>query len=67
MNSFSTPMDMTDSSEDEYEELRRDAIGGSHDALKWLRKLDKHLAIARAHKDTTMQIDTTLRTTSMSA
>ena len=50
-----------------YKELRRDAIGGSHDALKWSRKLDKHLAIARAHKDITMQIDTTPKTTSMSA
>ena len=63
MNS-STPMD---SSENEFQELRRDAIGGSHDTLKWSRKLDKHLAIARAHKDTTMQTDTTPKTTPMSA
>ena len=36
---------------DKYKELRKGAIGGSEHALKWSRKLDKHLAIARAHRE----------------
>ena len=35
---------------DKYKELRKDAIGGSEHPLKWSKKLDKHLAIARAHR-----------------
>ena len=35
---------------DKYKELRKGAIAGSEQALKWSRKLDKHLAIARAHR-----------------
>ena len=35
---------------DKYKELRMDAIRGSEQALKWSRKLDKHLAIACAHR-----------------
>ena len=34
-----------------YKELRKGAVGGSEQALKWSRKLDKHLAIARAHRE----------------
>ena len=34
-----------------YKELRKDAIGGSEQALKWSKKLDKHLAITRAHRE----------------
>ena len=36
---------------DKYKELRKGAIGGSKQALKWSRKLDKHLAIPRAHRE----------------
>ena len=36
---------------DKYKELRKGAIAGSEQALKWSRKLDKHLAIARAHRE----------------
>ena len=36
---------------DKYKELRKGANGGSEQALKWSRKLDKHLAIARAHRE----------------
>ena len=36
---------------DKYKELRKGAIGGSEQALKWSRKLDKHLAIACAHRE----------------
>ena len=35
---------------DKYKELRKGAIGGSEQALKWSRKLDKHLAMARAYR-----------------
>ena len=34
-----------------YKELKKGAIGGSEQALKWSRKLDKHIAIARVHKE----------------
>ncbi len=33
------------------QELRKGAFPGSHSALKWSQKLDKHLAIARAWKE----------------
>ena len=36
---------------DKYKELRKGAVPGSEQALKWSRKLDKHLAIARAHRE----------------
>ena len=36
---------------DKYKELRKGAIAGSEQALKWSRKLDKHLAIAHAHRE----------------
>ena len=36
---------------DKYKELRKGVIGGLEQALKWSRKLDKHLAIARAHRE----------------
>ena len=36
---------------DKYKELRKGAIAGFEQALKWSRKLDKHLAIARAHRE----------------
>ena len=36
---------------DKYKELKKGAIAGSEQALKWSRKLDKHLAIARAHRE----------------
>ena len=36
---------------DKYRELKKDAIGGSLLAQKWSRKLDKHLGIARAHRE----------------
>ena len=36
---------------DKYKELGKGAIGGSEQALKWSRKLDKHLAIARAYRN----------------
>ena len=36
---------------DKYKELRKGAIAGSEQALKWSRKLNKHLAIARAHRE----------------
>ena len=36
---------------DKYKELKNGAIGGSKQALKWSRKLDKHLAITRAHRE----------------
>ena len=36
---------------DKYKELRKDVVAGSEQALKWSRKLDKHLAIARAHRE----------------
>ena len=36
---------------DKYKELRKGAVAGSEQALKWSRKLDKHLAIARAHRE----------------
>ena len=35
---------------DKYKELRKGAVARSKQALKWSRKLDKHLAIARAHR-----------------
>ena len=34
-----------------YKELRKGAIARSEQALKWSRELDKHLAIARAHRE----------------
>ena len=36
---------------DKYKKLRKGAIGGSEQALKWSRKLDKHLIIAHAHRE----------------
>nr|PNR49411.1 hypothetical protein PHYPA_011307 [Physcomitrium patens] len=36
---------------DKYKELRKGAIGGSEQAMKWTRKLKKHLGIARAHRE----------------
>ena len=36
---------------DKYKKLRKGAIGGSEQTLKWSRKLDKHLAIACAHRE----------------
>nr|PNR31019.1 hypothetical protein PHYPA_027335 [Physcomitrium patens] len=36
---------------DKYKELRKGAIGGSEQAMKWTRKLEKHLGIARAHRE----------------
>ena len=36
---------------DKYKELRKGAVPGSEQALKWSRKLDKHLAIARAPRE----------------
>ena len=36
---------------DKYKELRKGAIARSEQPLKWSRKLDKHLAIARAHRE----------------
>ena len=36
---------------DKYKELKKGAIGGSVQAQKWSRKLDKHLGIARAHHE----------------
>ena len=36
---------------DKYKELKKGAIGGSKQALKWSRKLDKHLAIVRAYRE----------------
>ena len=36
---------------DKYKALRKGAITGSEQALKWSRKMDKHLAIARAHRE----------------
>ena len=36
---------------DKYKELRKGTIGGSEQALKWSRKLDKHLVIAHAHRE----------------
>ena len=36
---------------DKYKELRKGAIGRSEQALKWSRKLDKHLAIAGVHRE----------------
>ena len=36
---------------DKYRELKKDAIGGSVLAQKWSRKLDKHLGIARVHRE----------------
>ena len=36
---------------DKYKELKKGAIGGSVLAQKWSRKLDKHLGIARAHRE----------------
>ena len=35
---------------DKYKELKKGAIAGSEQVLKWSRKLDKYLAIARAHR-----------------
>ena len=34
-----------------YKELKKGVIGGSEQALKWSRKLDKHLAIVCAHRE----------------
>jgi len=36
---------------DKLQEQKRSALSGSQSALKWSRKLDKHLAIARAHRE----------------
>ena len=36
---------------DKYKELRKGVIGRSEHALKWSKKLEKHLAIARAHRE----------------
>ena len=36
---------------DKYKELKKGVIAGFEQALKWFRKLDKHLAIARAHRE----------------
>ena len=36
---------------DKLQELRRNSIAGSQSALIWTRRLDKHLAIARAHRE----------------
>jgi hypothetical protein len=36
---------------DKLQELRKGALAGSQSALKWLIRLDKHLAIARAHRE----------------
>ena len=36
---------------DKYNELIKGAICGSHTAMKWSRRLDKHLVTARAHRD----------------
>ena len=36
---------------DKYNELIKGAIYGSHTAMKWSRRLDKHLVTARAHRD----------------
>ena len=36
---------------DKYRELKNGAIAGSKQAEKWSRKLDKHLGIARAHRE----------------
>ena len=44
---------------DKYKELRKGAVPGSEQALKWSRKLDKHLAIAVPIGSSTMQNDTT--------
>ena len=36
---------------DKYNELIKGAIYGSHTAIKWSRRLEKHLVTARAHRD----------------
>ena len=36
---------------DKYRELKKGAIGGSVQAQKWSRKLDKHLGVAGAHRE----------------
>nr|PNR26858.1 hypothetical protein PHYPA_030339 [Physcomitrium patens] len=36
---------------DKYKELKKGAIGGSEQAMKWTMKLEKHLGIARAHRE----------------
>ena len=36
---------------DKYKELKKGAVARSEQVLKWSRKLDKHLAIARAHRE----------------
>nr|PNR45284.1 hypothetical protein PHYPA_015055 [Physcomitrium patens] len=36
---------------DKYKELRKGAIGGSEQAMKWTKKLEKHLGIARAYRE----------------
>ena len=36
---------------DKLNELVKGAISGSQIAMKWMRRLDRHLTIARAHRD----------------
>ena len=36
---------------DKYHSLRRGSIAGSQQALLWAKRLDKHLALARAHRE----------------